>query len=175
MEGKRNLKVVHDDDEQLHLVDRQSGEVIAECPHCVEKDRAYAELERKYRGSLTQIGNMRADKIAAAEAHQQWPEAIALWWEWKIATNRMGPKWSSDRFWLCQPFLAGDGWHICRFAVWGIAAHPNEKWITKGYAEVYNDWELLFRNRGTFERYANRGAAIFGYTLPIDTSEWGVK
>jgi hypothetical protein len=25
--------------------------------------------------------------------------------------------------------------------------------------ETYNDWELLFRNRGTFERYARRGWA----------------
>ncbi len=163
------------DARRLRLIDPDTGEVTdRECPGCAERDRAYHELERKYRGALSQIGNMRADKVAAAENHKLWGQAVSLWWEWKIATNRMRAKWGADRFWICQPFLASDGWHLCRLAVWGIAAHPNEKRITATYSEVYNDFELCFRNRSTFERYAKRGAAILGQP-PIDASEWGVE
>jgi hypothetical protein len=154
----------------LRLVD-EHGEIHEECPSCVEWERTYRELERKYRGALSQIGSLRADREAEARAHQFWDRAIAVFWEWKIATGRVRSQWSADRFWLVMPYLRDDGLAFCRSAVWGIAAHPNRKEITPGYSEVYNDFELAFRNRANAERYARRGWALFGDELPGGPNE----
>jgi hypothetical protein len=149
----------------LRLVD-EHGEVHEQCPGCVEWQLTYSELERKYRGALSQIGNLRADKDAEAQAHQLWGKAIAVFTEWRIATGHMKSRWSADRFWLVMPYLRDDGMAFCRSAVWGIAAHPNRKQVTPGYSETYDDFELVFRNRATAERYARRGWAVFGDELP---------
>jgi hypothetical protein len=150
----------------LRLVD-EHGELHEECPTCREWELTYQELERKYRGALSQIGNLRADRDAEAAAHELWGKAIAVFTEWRIATGHMKSRWSADRFWLVHPYLRDDGMALCRAAVWGIAAHPNTRQVTKDYTEVYDDFELVFRNRATFERYACRGRAIFGKDLPM--------
>jgi hypothetical protein len=149
----------------LRLLD-EHGEIHESCPGCIEWEQTYRELERKYRGALSQIGNLRADKDAEAQAHQSWDKAVAVFWEWKIATGRMRSRWSADRFWLVHPYLRDDGMAFCRAAVWGIAAHPNRKEVTPDYFEVFNDFELCFRSRAHAERYARRGWAIFGNDLP---------
>ena len=117
---------------------------------------------------MSQIGNLRADKDAEAREHDLWGKAVIVFWEWKIATGHMNSQWSADRFWLCHPYLRNDGLAFCRAAVWGIAAHPNTRKVTRDYTEVYDDFELAFRNRATFERYASRGRAIFGDDFPHD-------
>lgn len=152
----------------LRLIDPDTGELTeAACPTC--KDRAFQldELTRKYHGVLAQLGKMRADKTAEAKAHKWWGLAISLFQDWKMVTGHYRSGWTAERFWLCQPFLESDGYATCRFAVWGLAACPNVKRITDDYQEVYDDWELCFRTRATFERYANRGKAIFGNDLPL--------
>ena len=112
--------------------------------------------------------NLKRDKQAEAESDTLWGKAVALFYEWRIATGHMRSQWSADRFFLCRPYIEHDGLAICRLSVWGIAAHPNTREITPGYAEVYDDFELVFRNRATFERYARRGWAIFGRECPQD-------
>ena len=156
----------------LRVVD-EAGQVHDQCPGCVKLEMTLSELERKYRGALSQIGNLRADKDEEARAHELWGKGVALFWEWKIATGKMRSKWTADRFWLCHPYLRDDGFMLCRYAVWGVAAHPNQKQVTVTYTEVYNDFELAFRNRATFERYTNRGRAIFGDHLPLPAPEEG--
>jgi hypothetical protein len=152
----------------LRLVDPETGEITEkDCPGCAQWETTYAELERKYRGALSQIGNLRADKEAEARADKLWGVAVALFHEWKIATGHTRSGWTGDRFWLCRPYLQHDGFPTCRYAVWGVAAHPNTKQVTKGYTERYDDFELVFRSRATFERYANRGWAVFGKQLPV--------
>lgn len=138
----RHLKVV-DQDGELHEL---------ECPLCAERDRELARMR-------TIVANLRRDKDAEARKHELWPKAISLWTEYKVATGRGKVKWGADRFWLAHPYLANDGFVLCRWAVWGIAYEPNTRTLPSGLVETYNDWELLFRNRGTFERYARRGWA----------------
>lgn len=139
----RHLQVV-DANGELHDLD--------DCPLCAERDR---ELARQ----RTIIANLRRDKAAEARVHALWPAAVTLWNEWKVATGRERSKWSADRFWLAEPYLEADGFVLCRWAVWGIAYEPNRKTLPSGLVETYTDWELCFRNRSTFERYANRGYA----------------
>ena len=149
----------------LHAVDPTTGELI-ECPGCLARDDEIAGLQTELRAWRTRYAALKRDKQAEAQGDTLWGTAIALFTEWRIATGHMRSGWTADRFFLCQPYLREDGFDLCRYAVWGISAHPNRREVTKTYHETYDDWELVFRNRATFERYANRGAAIFGKDLP---------
>lgn len=160
--------------QHLHLVDPgtgqaydpETGELAQRCPQCAALEEDLRGVESEKRSWRSRYFALKRDKDAEAQASPVWGWAVALFWEWKIATGHMRSGWTAERFFLCKPYLERDGFQMCRLAVWGVAAHPNTKQVTKDYAEVYDDWELLFRNRGTFERYVNRGWAIFGSKPP---------
>ena len=154
----------------LRLVNPDTGEIAPDAPQTLGEALARIDeltdeisgLETEKRSWRTRYQNLKRDKDAEAREHELWPKAVALFIEWQVATGHMRSKWSSDRFFLCMPYLRDDGFALCRAVVWGVAAHPNTKRVTAGYVEVYDDFELAFRNRATFERYARRGVAIFG-------------
>jgi hypothetical protein len=145
---------------KLHAVDQVTGELT--CARCLEWERTYAELERKYRGTLTQIGNLRADKDREARQHEFWPKAHALFDLWKQGTGKKRARWSADRFWKVQPFLAqDDGERECRWALLGLlesdyhmkrGEHANRK------GPKYDEFERPFASQGTFERFRDMGA-----------------
>jgi hypothetical protein len=141
------------------LVDPATGEILEAppCANCLQLEDQLAGAEKEIRSWRASYANLKRDREAEAQAHEKWGIAIALWHEWILATGHLKSRWSQDRFWLCAPFLEVDGFVICRWAVWGIAHEPNSKRLSSGLVEVYDSWELCFRNRGTFERYAVRG------------------
>jgi transcriptional regulator with XRE-family HTH domain len=159
------------------LFNTETGEITKQaCPHCAETAAQLAGAEREIRSWRSRYAKLERDKKEEAETHTLWGIAIALFNEWRLATGHERSAWTSERFWICQPFLERERFTACRYAVWGIAAHPNRKEITPDYFEVYDSFELVFRNQDTFERYANRGCAVFGKELPIPASlkvpEW---
>lgn len=152
----------------LRLVDVETGEITEHgCPHCAESAAQIAGLETEVRAWRSRYAKLDRDRKLEAENHTLWGLAIALFNEWRMATGHDRSAWTSDRFWICQPYLEREKFTACRFAVWGIAAHPNRKQITPDYYEVYDSFELVFRSQDTFERYANRGVAVFGRELPV--------
>lgn len=137
--------------ERGHLrVVTEQGELLDECPECAELQRELARFRK-----IT--SDLRRDREAEARANKLWPDAVTLFNEWKIATGKKKSKWGGQRFWLVEPYLRADGFTICRWAVWGIAYRPNFKDLPDGHREYYQDWELCFKHRGNFERYARRG------------------
>lgn len=155
MPVRRNLRSVP----QPEMFDPETGEVLekAPCANCLQLEDQLAGAEKEIRSWRASYANLKRDKNEEARAHDRWGLAVALWHEWVYATGHAKSQWSGDRFWLCVPFLEVDGFVICRWAVWGIAYQPNTKQLSSGQVEVYDSWELCFKNRGTFERYAVRG------------------
>jgi hypothetical protein len=144
----------------LHvIVDTETGQKqeFNECPNCTELGRQLEGAEKEIRAWRTRYAKAIEDREAAAKGHDLWPQAVALWQEWKVATKHIRSRWTAERFWLCEPYLRVDGFVICRWAVWGIAYMPNTKRLPTGQLETYDGWETCFKNRGTFERYARRG------------------
>lgn len=140
---------------RIASVDDATGEVeeLEKCPDC-------SELERELQRQRTIIANLRRDKLAEAKADPLYGYGSALFFEWQFATGHDRSRWpgkDGQRFWECEPYLRVDGFVICRWAVWGVALWPNGKTLPDGSEEVYDDWELAFRTRGHFERYARRG------------------
>lgn len=152
----------------LRLVDTRTGEITEDaCPHCETKQFQLDELTRKYHGALAQIGRLRADREAEARSSQWWPIGISLFQDWKVASGRLRSQWNVQRFEDCMPYLRDKGFAECRYAIWGLCAHPMVKKVTADFTEVYDAFEIPFRNPGNFERYRDRGVAIFGADLPL--------
>jgi hypothetical protein len=116
-----------------------------------------AELERKYRGALSQIGNLRADKEREARGHELWPKALKLFELWRGGTHKKQARWTADRFWLIHPYLAQDnGERECRDAILGLLSsdyHMKRGAYENRKGPRYDEFERPFKSQGDFERF----------------------
>lgn len=148
MSAERHLRVVDTETGTFEEFDR-----IEEHPYVTELMRELARMRKI-------VADLRRDKAAEARDHKLWPQAFTLFKEWQIASGHLKSKWpgpQGQRFWLVAPYLEADGFVVCRWAVWGVAYMPNTRELPDGSVEVYDDFELAFRTRSHFERYARRG------------------
>ena len=137
------------------VIDEQ-GEILDECPECSGKDHELRELQRKMKGMARELGELRADKNREALEHKAWPYLVRLFQFWQQQCNHPRARWSSARFWSALHLF--DTWGPANFAaaIAGIAFQPNSRQLKNGKWEIYDSWELLTRDSGTFERYIKR-------------------
>jgi hypothetical protein len=153
----------------LRVVDTTTGDVLPECPGCVERQQTLDELTRKYHGALAQIGSLRADKEAEAKKHPRWPEAIAVFRYWQEHTGHKKSEWGPKRFELVLPFLEKHGAEECRRAIRGAAFDPFTTKRKNGRENVHNGFDLIFRSPEKFDDFRERAPdlpdTIAGRTL----------
>src|ERR1035438_9735804 len=113
-------------------------------------------LERDVRGWAKRYAELHRDKMAEARMHESWPTLMALFRYWQTLTGHKRARWTGNRFWLALPLWQTFGTGNCAAGVAGIAHDPNRKPMKNGKVEVFDSWELLFRNAGTMERYIRR-------------------
>lgn len=159
----------------LHVVDTDSGEVFPEenCPGCSEREQIMGELEKKQRGLLLQIANLKRDQEAAARASGQWPVAVRLFAIWRKATGRKRCQFSFDRFNLVEPFLReydrtrhqdisadpGPPRTPVEEAIAAIIGRATDHYSVSrpnGTTRHFNEWERIFKNRGEFDESVAR-------------------
>lgn len=141
----------------LRLVDPTTGE-IQECPTCVNWERTYNELQRKYRGALSQIGALRAE-LAPEEGHELFPVAKSLHDYWKALCRHpfhkpavhcapcARTKFTVDRFNEIRPRLQEHGEEaeeLCRLAIQGAAYDPFVTTRKNGTKKRHNDFHQVF-------------------------------
>jgi hypothetical protein len=142
---------------QLYAVDPQTGEISEyACVSCQRKEDELAELWRKFRGQSRELAELRRDRDAEARAHRAWPVLLMLFDYYKVLTGHGRARWTPDRFWCALGLWREFGSGNCAAGIAGIAYDPNRKQLKNGRFEVFDSWELLFRNSGTFERYCRR-------------------
>jgi hypothetical protein len=139
---------------RLYALDLQTGEIA--CPSCQRKEDELAELLRKFRGQSRELAELRRDKDTQARADQAWPILLSLFDYHRVLTGHKRARWTSDRFWCALGIWREFGTGNCAAGIAGIAYEPNCKQLKNGRIEVFDSWELLFRNSGTFERYCRR-------------------
>jgi hypothetical protein len=142
----------------LRVVD-EHGEVHEECPSCQAKEDELKELIRKFRGQSRELAELRRDKDAEARAHESWPTLFKLFCYWQEMTGHSKAKWGPGRFWDALPLWGTFGTGNVAAGVAGIAFDANRKPMKNGRVEVFDSWELLFKNAGTLERYIKRRPA----------------
>lgn len=156
----------------LRLVNPETGEITDEaCPNCADLTYKLEELTRKYHGSLSQIGRLRADKGREARAHELFPTVKELFDYWRDRCKHPGSKFTPERFWQAVDIVEEYGEAACRRAIDGAAYDP---WITKrknGSEKRHDAWDLVFKSSAKMEDFANRAprsraASLLSVELP---------
>ena len=156
----------------LRLVDPTTGEVT-QCSGCHRWEQTYAELERKYRGALSQIGQLRADKEAEARQHELWPQAVELFDLWKLWTKHKKARWTSDRFWVVEKYLRNEGYEDCQRALVGLLRsdfHMKRGKHKNREGRKFDEFERPFKDQTTFETY--RDAVPSPSQETVEFFEW---
>ena len=143
----------------LHAVDPTTGEII-DCPGCLARDDEIAGLQTELRGWRTRYANLKRDKDAEAQSRQ-------LLGQGGGPLARMAHRHRPGQVPSGQATASGSASPSCERTAstsaggrsGGSPMSPTRKTLPSGLVETYRDWELCFRNRATFERYARRGCA----------------
>ena len=144
----------------LHILNPETGEITEQtCPYCAVKDDEIEGLQRDIRGWAARHAALKRDKEAEARAHKYWPVAVELFQHWQEVCNHPGCDWDADRFFLVEPFIRKNGRDLCQRAIDGAAYDPFITTRKNGTKKRHDGWELIFRERGKFEEFANKAPA----------------
>lgn len=157
----RHLRVVEHDD---------NGQIIEPaCPECVRRIDEIAGLERDIRGWAVRYQELARDKAAEAREHPCWDAGEWLFNVWRRECRHMGSRWTTDRFWIVEPFLSQAKWGktlkarlaLCRLAIDGAAFDAFTVTRRNGSTKRFDEWERVFADAKGLEEFAKRapGAA----------------
>jgi len=140
----------------LKIVDADTGEVLPNCPGCLEREAEIRALETEKRGWRVRYQNLARDKELDARRHGLWPAALELFEYWQEKCRHPRSEWDADCFYQALPFLERDGLDACKIAIDGASYDPKTRTRRNGSVERFDSWELIFRNRNKFESFCNR-------------------
>lgn len=157
----------------LRVVD-QNGEIHEACPNCQELQNQLDGAEKDIRAWRARYAALRRDKSREAKQHELFPQALRAFEHWQKACNHPRSSFTPDRFWQVLPFLEDEkyGFEIVIRAIDGAAYDPFVTHRKNGSAKRHDDWELVLRNAGKVEEFANRAPA--NWMMPrhlVDESE----
>lgn len=139
----------------LRLIDGGTGEIVSD-DHVQALRDEIAGLQRDIRGWAARYAQLKRDKDREARSHERWPEAVAVFQHWQRVCRHPRSAFTADRFWLVLPFLERHGVELVRRAIDGAAYDPYTVRRKNGSIKRFDDWELVFRDEGKFNDFANR-------------------
>jgi hypothetical protein len=154
----------------LHAVDALDGEVIPDDiaslkRELARKDAIIKGLQRDVRGWSIRYREAIEDRAQEAREHPLWPVGELLFRAWRRRCKHPNSKWTPDRFWACEPFLARPTYGkeleqrvaLCCRAIAGIGY---DAWAPKrknGTVKRMDKWETnVFGSADAFEEACNR-------------------
>src|SRR5271169_6086822 len=97
----------------------QNGE-IHDCPGCRALEHEIEELQRKMRGLARELGELRSDRRAEAEADPLWPLGLRLFRYHARILDHPRAEWTAERFAMIRKLLKQkDGLERCLRAIAG--------------------------------------------------------
>lgn len=132
------------------------GEVLDECPGCAYLEDVVAGLERDVRGWTARYAELRRDRELDAKSHPLYEPAKELFGYWKLKCRHGKSRFSADRFEIARPLIEKYGEAVCRKAIDGAAYDPFTTTRKNGSTQRHDGWELVFRDAGKLEDFANR-------------------
>lgn len=158
------------------LVDPTTGEIV-HVDDIVELRRELARredviagLQRDIRGWAQRYRELERDRDVEAREHELWPVGESIFRDWRKRCRHPRSVWTTDRFWLIQPFLTNgkygkelsDRIALCRRAVAGAEFDAFEVRRKNGSSKRFDEWERIFESAGKVEEFCNR--APIGWT-----------
>ena len=137
------------------------GEIL--CENCVAREHEVHELLKKLRGQSRELGELRADKQAEAEADPLWPMGIRLFRYWQAVCRHPRAEWTPQRFEMVRRRLRQPGLETCLRAIAGVHA---DAWRVQKRLDL---WEHIFESQKAFETCLAKCPA--SWTAPRGTEE----
>ena len=142
----------------LHVVDAE-GEArpFEDHPEVQRLEDEIRGLERALRAESRRYEELKRDKDAEARAHQLWPKAMACFEAWKKATDHRRAVWTTDRFWVIEPYLRKKeyGLDTCLRGIAGIAFDHFSVQRKNGSVRHFDEFERVFADAKSLEERAN--------------------
>lgn len=136
-----------------------SGELSQACEGCglwrLLKDQLDG-AEQEIRAWRVRYRELARNVEQEAKDHEAYAEVKELFDLWRKRCGHPRARFNAGRFNLALPFWQKDGPALCRRAIEGAAFDPFTQRRKNGTIKRFDDWELIFRNRGKFEEFANR-------------------
>lgn len=155
MEGAGSGMSNHDDYSHIQVIDTTTGEVLEDHPRCARLEDQIEGLQRDIRGWAARYAELKRDKVIEAKQHPRYDDVEAVFREWKRVCNHPRSPFTADRFWLALPFIENPkyGVKMAMRAVAGAAHDAYEVRRKNGTPRVFNEWERIFKNAGSFEEF----------------------
>lgn len=146
----------------LYVVNAETGEQLAECPECLERDDKIAGLTVTLHSQAGLIGKMRAELEERLENHPRKAEITDLIDHWRKATGHPRSKVSADRVKLvADRFKDGYSPETLKLAIDGLAAFPyrhyGDRKATGTQAQRDDKLSTALDSGEAVERFANLG------------------
>lgn len=138
------------------IFSEDTGEEIYEAPGIRLLTIQVAGLEKALRGERLAHAKTRAEKEKEMEDSPEFEDVNFLFAFWRRIHKHPRAVLDLARYRNVLPHLKKEGVEMCARAIAGKAwdnAHPAS--FKKGDDKIYDDWELIFRDRSHFERYCN--------------------
>lgn len=142
--------------EGKQMVSQNTGEILDECPGCVEWAVEKANLQRDIKAWQARYNTLKGEKEQEAMDSDEWEMAEVIFDVWRIQSNHSRSRFSFDRFQEIIPRLKEHGFELCVRAVAGLCFDPNSKDRKNGTKQVFNDIELAMRDQKHFEEYCRK-------------------
>ena len=140
----------------LHVVDTTTGEIKDDCESCRLLRAQLDGAEKDLRAWRSRYAELKRQVDENLEEDPLWNDALLVFKHWKAACNHPRSIFTADRFGLIRPLIDKYGIAACLRAVDGAAYDPMTKQRRNGSVKRFDDWELIFRNAGKLEDFANR-------------------
>ncbi len=138
------------------VINEATGEVLDDCPGCIEAQIQIAGLARDIKSWAAKYAALYREKEEEAEDSPEWDDVRDLFYFWRRICKHPNAKLDLARYKNVLPFLKHDGKELCYRAIAGAAFDSFNKPNKAGRVVSYNDWEFIYRNRTNFEKECNR-------------------
>jgi hypothetical protein len=131
-------------------------------------------LQRDIRGWATRYANLKRDQEEEARSEETWQVGEQVFDFWRRECKHPRSKFTLDRYELVRPFLRQYGVIACLQAIKGASYDPFTTQNRNGATIRHDGWELIFRNAGKVEAFANkcpRGWNPPGWANPTPDSQ----
>jgi hypothetical protein len=130
-------------------------------------------LHRDLRGWAIRYRELQRDKAEDAREHALWPVAEMLFKAWRRRCNHPRSPWTTDRFWVIEPFLSSgryggtleDRVRLCARAIAGAGFDAFSVKRRNGTVKRFDEFERVFGDSGKFEDFCNRAPRGWEPTL----------
>lgn len=147
--------------EGKELLSTNTGEIIDDCPGCIEWAMEKINLQRDLRAWQSRYNFLKDEKKKEAMDSDAWEQASTLFDIWRVHCNHQRSEFSYDRFLEVSTMLEKYKFELCVRAIAGASFEPFQTTRKNGTKKTHDDFELIFRDSAHVEEFCRKAPLPF--------------